>query len=33
VVLWLYYTAIILLVGGLLADVFDRAGRRNRATD
>jgi membrane protein len=32
-VLWVFYTAIILLVGGLLADVLDRAGRpaRNRA--
>ena len=32
-VLWVFYTAIILLIGGLLADVLDRAGRpaRNRA--
>lgn len=29
-VLWVYYTAIILLVGGLLADVLDRAGRPGR---
>lgn len=26
-VLWIYYTAIILLLGGMLADVFDRSGR------
>ncbi len=32
-VLWVFYTAIILLLGGLLADVLDRAGRppRDRA--
>jgi len=32
-VLWVFYTAIILLLGGLLADVLDRAGRpaRNRS--
>jgi len=32
-VLWVFYTAIILLIGGLLSDVLDRAGRpgRNRA--
>jgi membrane protein len=32
-VLWVFYTAIILLIGGILADVLDRAGRpaRNRA--
>ena len=32
-VLWVFYTAIILLIGGLLADMLDRAGRpgRNRA--
>jgi len=31
-VLWVFYTAIILLIGGILADVLDRAGRpaRNR---
>lgn len=27
-VLWVFYTAIILLLGGVLADVLDRAGRR-----
>jgi membrane protein len=29
-VLWVFYTAIILLIGGLLADVLDRAGRPAR---
>ena len=29
-VLWVFYTAIILLLGGLLADVLDRAGRSAR---
>lgn len=29
-VLWVFYTAIILLLGGLLADVLDRAGRPAR---
>ena len=29
-VLWIYYTAIILLIGGMLADVLDRAGRPGR---
>jgi len=29
-VLWVFYTAIILLLGGLLADVLDRAGRPSR---
>jgi membrane protein len=29
-VLWVYYTAIILLLGGVLADVLDRAGRPGR---
>jgi membrane protein len=29
-VLWVFYTAIILLMGGLLADVLDRAGRPAR---
>jgi membrane protein len=29
-VLWVFYTAIILLIGGLLADVLDRAGRPSR---
>jgi membrane protein len=33
VVLWAYYTAIILLLGGLLADVLDRAWRRARSAD
>ena len=26
-VLWVFYTAIILLIGGMLADIFDRGGR------
>lgn len=29
-VLWVFYTAIILLIGGILADVLDRAGRPAR---
>ncbi len=29
-VLWIYYTAIILLAGGLVADVLDRGGRSRR---
>ena len=28
-VLWIFYTAIILLFGGMLADVFDRSGHRH----
>ncbi len=30
-VLWVFYTAIILLVGGMLADILDRSGRRRAA--
>jgi membrane protein len=30
-VLWVFYTAIILLIGGVLADVLDRAGRPGRS--
>ncbi len=29
-VLWIFYTAIILLLGGVVADVLDRGGRRSR---
>ena len=29
-VLWIFYTATILLFGGMLADVFDRGGRPQR---
>ena len=29
-VLWIYYTAVILLAGGLIADVLDRGGRTRR---
>ena len=32
-VLWVFYTAIILLIGGILADVLDRAGRPARNGD
>ena len=29
-VLWVFYTAVILLIGGMLADVLDRGGRTER---
>ena len=29
-VLWVFYTAVILLIGGMLADVLDRGGRAQR---
>ena len=32
-VLWVFYAAVILLLGGLLADVLDRAGRPRRSAD
>jgi membrane protein len=32
-VLWVFYAAVILLLGGLLADVLDRAGRPRRSSD
>jgi len=32
-VLWIFYAAVILLLGGLLADVLDRAGRPRRSAD
>ncbi len=31
-VLWVFYTAVILLIGGILADVLDTAGRTRKAT-
>jgi membrane protein len=31
-VLWVFYTAVILLLGGLLADVLDRGGRSKRSS-
>ncbi len=31
-VLWIFYTTIILLFGGMLADVFDRSGRLQKPT-
>lgn len=32
-VLWIFYTAIIMLVGGMLADILDRGGRPLKRTD
>jgi membrane protein len=32
-VLWMYYTAIILLLGGMLADLLDRGGRAQNSPD